>query len=311
MKLKSFLSLVRIPTVFSSMSNAYAGYFIAGGRTFSPQLGAGIAAAALFIMAGMALNDVADKEVDAKERPNRPIPSGAIPLGTAWGLSLGMMALGLGLLWFANPVSVSVGGALCLAIFAYNFALKGGWAGPAAMGLCRALNLLTGMSLTWAALPHPATLPLPAWLALASLWAYIALVTFLARDEVGGNSRRRSLLFLSGVGLWFIAWLIAALIGFRTERIIRPMSPMNPMSPILLMTLPWLGLALFLRKPLRNLATDPSPKHTGQMVGGMLRMVPLVDVLAMLANSVPPEFSLVGALWIVPAFAVGKWFYST
>jgi 4-hydroxybenzoate polyprenyltransferase len=296
---KAFLSLVRIPTVFSSMSNAYAGYFLAGGRTFSPQLAAGIVAAALFIMAGMALNDVADKDVDAKERPNRPIPSGAIPLGTAWGLSLGMMALGLGLLWFANPVSVGVGAALCLAIFAYNFALKRiwrGWAGPAAMGLCRALNLLTGMSLTWVALPRPSALPLPAWVALASLWAYIALVTFLARDEVGGNSRRRSVLFLSGVGLWFIAWCAAALIWFRTES---------------LLALPWLGLAFFLRKPLRNLATDPSPKHTGQMVGAMLRMVPLVDVLAMLANSVPPEYALAGALWIVPAFAVGKWFYST
>jgi hypothetical protein len=295
-KLRSFLSLVRIPTVFSSMSNAYAGYFLAGGRTFSPQLAAGIVAAALFIMAGMALNDVADKDVDAKERPNRPIPSGAIPLGTAWGLSLGMMALGLGLLWFANPVSVGVGAALCLAIFAYNFALKGGWAGPAAMGLCRALNLLTGMSLTWAALPHPATIALPAWIALASLWAYIALVTFLARDEVGGNSRRRSVLFLSGLGLWFMAWCAADLTWFRSQ---------------ILMVLPWLGLALFLRKPVRNLATDPSPKHTGQMVGAMLRMVPLVDVLAMLANSVPPEYALAGALWIVPAFAVGKWFYST
>jgi 4-hydroxybenzoate polyprenyltransferase len=272
-KPKDFLSLVRIPTVFSSMSNAYAGYFLAGGRALSPQLAAGIAAAALFIMAGMALNDVADKDVDAKERPNRPIPSGAIPLRTAWGLSLGMMALGLGLKRVA-----------------------GSWAGPVSMGLCRALNLLTGMSLTWASLPHPSSIPFPAWIAIGSLWAYIALVTFLARDEVGGNSRRRSVIYLSGVALWFLTWAGAAILWFRAES---------------LMALAWLGLALFLRKPLRNLAADPSPKHTGQMVGAMLRMVPLVDVLAMFANGVPPEYALAGALWIVPAFAVGKWFYST
>jgi 4-hydroxybenzoate polyprenyltransferase len=293
---KAFLALVRIPTVFSSMSNAYAGYFIGGGRGVSPPLIEGILAAALFIMAGMALNDVADKDVDARERPDRPIPSGAVPLGLAWGLSLAMMAAGLVLLWLANPVSVFAGAALCLCILAYNFALKGTALGPAAMGLCRALNLLTGMSLSWSAIPHPASLPKPVWIALISLWGYIALVTFLARDEVGGNSRKRSRLFLAGLALWFIGWSAAAFTWFRPETFL-------PVA--------WLALALLLRAPLRNLAADPSPKHTGQMVGGMLRLVPLVDVLAMLANQVPPEFALAGALWILPAFAVGKWFYST
>ncbi|HKP96574.1 MAG TPA: UbiA family prenyltransferase [Fibrobacteria bacterium] len=296
MKPKAFLALVRIPTVFSSMSNAYAGYFIGGGRALTPALAGGAAAAALFIMAGMALNDVADKDVDARERPTRPIPSGAVPPGQAWGLSLAMMALGLALLFLANPVSSAVGAALCLCIFAYNFLLKGTALGPAAMGLCRALNLLTGMSLAWSGLPLTASFPKAVWLALFSLWAYIALVTFLARDEVGGNSRRRAVLFLGGLALWFIAWSAAAFKWFRAENFL---------------ALAWLALAMFLRGPLRNLATDPSPKHTGRMVGAMLRLVPLVDVLAMLANQVPPAYALAGALWILPAYAVGKWFYST
>lgn len=296
MKPKAFLALVRIPTVFSSMSNAYAGYFLAGGRDLSPHLVEGILAAALFIMAGMALNDVADKDVDARERPTRPIPSGAIPLGQAWGASLAMMGLGLVLLFLANPISALVGAALCACIFSYNFLLKGTALGPAAMGLCRAFNLLTGISLTGSGFPHPLDLPKPVWLALFSLWAYIALVTFLARDEVGGNSRKRSILFLGGLALWFLGWSLAAFRWFRTESFL---------------ALAWLGLAMLLRGPLRNLATDPSPKHTGRMVGAMLRLVPLVDVLAMLANQVPPAYALAGALWIVPAYAVGKWFYST
>jgi 4-hydroxybenzoate polyprenyltransferase len=216
-KARAFLSLVRIPTVFSSMGNAYAGYFLAGGRELSPRLVAGILAAGLFIMAGMALNDVADKDVDARERPDRPIPSGAIPLGTAWALSLVMMAAGLGLLLWANPLSALVAAGLCLAIFAYNFLLKGTALGPMAMGLCRALNLLTGISLAWTAFPHPSTLPKPMWMALLSLWAYIALVTFLARDEVGGNTRRRLGLFLAGLAAWFIAWPVAGLTWFRSE----------------------------------------------------------------------------------------------
>jgi 4-hydroxybenzoate polyprenyltransferase len=296
MKPKAFLSLVRIPTVFSSMSNAYAGCFIGGGRSFSPALGLGVAAAALFIMAGMALNDVADKDVDARERPNRPIPSGAVGLGTAWILSLGMMAVGLILLAFTNPISALVGLGLCAAIFAYNFLLKGTALGPASMGLCRLLNLLVGITLSWTAWPRLSSLPPTIGLALFSIWAYIALVTYLARDEVGGNSRARSRIFFAGLAAWFIFWSAAAFSWFR----------MQIQLPIV-----WMGLVMMLRFPLGNLAKDPSPKHTGQMVGTMLRIVPLVDVMAMLANHVPPGPALAGALWILPAFAVGKLFYST
>ncbi len=296
MQPKAFLSLVRIPTVFSSMSNVYAGYFIGGGRAFTPALGLGLAAAALFIMAGMALNDVADKDVDARERPSRPIPSGAIGLGTAWILSLTMMAAGLVLLGLANPLSAVMGVALCLAIFSYNFVLKGSALGPVAMGLCRLLNVLTGITLTWSAWPSISSLPKPMGLALLSIWAYIALVTYLARDEVDGNSRRRTHLFLAGMGGWFILWSVTAFLWYRYEYYL-------PMV--------WLALAMLLRFPIRDLARDPSPKNTGKMIGLLLRLVPLVDVMAMIANHVPLMPALAGALWIVPAYVVGKLFYST
>ena len=276
------------------MSNAYAGWWIGGGRGLDRPLWTGVAAAALFIMAGMALNDVADKDVDARERPGRPIPSGAISAGAAWALSLGMMALGLGLLATVHFLSVLCGLGLCAAIFAYNFLLKGGPMGPAAMGLCRALNLLTGMSLAWEA--WPSTWPRSVLLALVSLWAYIALVTFLARDEVGGNTRRRATLFLTGAGLWFAGWAAAAITWFRTEYAL---------------ALAWLALALSLRTPLRVLAADPSPRNTGKTVGLMLRCVPLVDVAAMFANHVRWQYAAAGVFWILPAFFAGKWFYST
>ena len=296
MKPKAFLALVRIPTVFSSMSNAYAGYLLGGGRGLSLALGLGIAAAALFIMAGMALNDVADAEVDRRERPARPIPSGAVSLAQAWALSLGMMAAGLVLLWLANPLSTAVGVALCLAIFAYNFMLKGTALGPASMGLCRMLNLLAGISLAWKAWPDPRALPITVYLALFSLWAYIALVTFLARDEVGGNSKVRSRLFLAGMAAWFLGWTGAAVLWVKT----------GPALPAV-----WAALALFLKRPLTALASEPSPRHTGQMVGALLRLVPMVDVMAMLAGGVPLPWALAGLLWILPAYLVGRIFYST
>lgn len=299
--LKAFLSLVRIPTVFSSMSNAYAGYFIAGGRDFGPPLWFGAAAAAFFIMAGMALNDVADKDVDARERPDRPIPSGAIGLGTAWTLSLAFMGFGLLLQGLGNPLTPWVGAALGAAIFLYNFALKATWLGPASMGLCRLLNLLAGMSLAWDHWPAWDSLPAAVPGTLFSLWAYIALVTYLARDEVGGNSRRRARVFLGGITAWFMAWSFAIWLGMGPGRSV----------PVMAMGAAWILHVGLLLGPFRALARDPSPRNTGKTVGAMLRTVPLADVLAMLAAGAPLIAALPGVLWILPAWVAGRLFYST
>jgi UbiA prenyltransferase family len=299
--LKAYLSLVRIPTVFSSMSNAYAGWFIAGGEGFGPALWLGVAAAACFIMAGMALNDIADKDVDAKERPNRPIPSGAIGLGVAWTLSLAFMGIGLSLQWLANPISAFVGAALCAAIFLYNFALKATWIGPASMGLCRLLNLLAGMSLAWDRWPSWSALPAAVPGSLFALWAYIALVTYLARDEVGGNSRLRARVFLGGITSWFTAWSFAIWLGMGPGQSLR----------VLAMGVAWTLHVCLLLAPFRALSRDPSPRNTGKTVGALLRTVPLADVLAMLAAGAPLIAALPGVLWILPAWVVGKLFYST
>src|SRR3989338_1204784 len=112
-----------------------------GGKAGAAALLLGMAASGLYLMAGMALNDIADYRVDKVERPGRPLPSGSVPKPAAWILSLVMLAGGLLCQWVASPVAAVVGFALILCIFAYNFLLKQTILGPAAMGLCRLLNL--------------------------------------------------------------------------------------------------------------------------------------------------------------------------
>ena len=80
---------------------------------------------------------------------------------------------------------------------------------------------------------------------------------------------------------------------------------------ILAMGAVWLIHLLFLLRPFRDLARDPSPRHTGRTIGAMLRTVPLADVLAMLAAGAPLIAALPGMLWILPAWLVGRLFYST
>ncbi len=298
MKAKDFFQLVRIPTVFSSLSNVYAGFWIGGGVAGVKSLLLGLVAAGLYLMAGMALNDIADFKVDKAERPNRPLPSGAISLSTAWTLSIGMMVLGLVCQGFANPVAACVGVLLIIAIFVYNFLLKGTFLGPVSMGTCRALNLLGGIALCADGTTDLFFLPFRAKWALASLGFYIACVTFLARDEVGGNSLRRVRVFFAGLVVWVFAWIGIALGHF------------SPLS-ILLLAVLFLHLK-FLFNPLRNLWRQPaSPPATGKSIGALLRTLPFTDVLAMLVMHVTWPFALLGLLWMLPGPFLAKRFYST
>lgn len=309
--LRAFFAWVRIPTVFSSLGNAYAGWWL-GGSTDITFLVLGMLAAGLFLMAGMGLNDIADYKVDQVERPKRPLPSGAIRLPQAWMMSLGMLAVGLGLQALVNWRALAVGGALVAAIFLYNFVLKGTWAGPLAMGLCRALNVLAGMALNWvsgwglagsggedlpgAPLSLDLNLPLGAQVALLSLGLYIAAVTYLARDEVQGNSRARVRTFLFFFGLWIGAWVA---LGWRGLA-------------------PWWGvmatlaaLIALIGQPLGALWHKPSPAHTGRMVGSLLRGIPLVDMLGLWAGGLPWHVVLSMAVFMVPGPLLMKKFYST
>ena len=53
-------------------------------------LGAGLA----FYAAGMVLNDVFDVALDRRERPERPLPSGTIAVGTAAAVGRGLLTVG-------------------------------------------------------------------------------------------------------------------------------------------------------------------------------------------------------------------------
>ncbi len=297
MTAKAFFSLVRIPTAFSSMSNIYAGYLIGGGR-LSWELLLGLFAGAFFIMGGMALNDVADAKVDARERPSRPIPSGAISRAGALRLSLALLFSGTVLIAIANPLALIPAAALIGCIALYNFIFKGGPLGPLSMGACRACNLATGIVLTWETWPQYFGFNTGIAFALVSLASYIMLVTYLAHEEVRGTSWRRLRVFLGGLTLWGLGWLSFSVFMLEGE---------YALYAIMVMA----AIFAALYRPLRALSAQPSPKNTGKTVGSMLRLIPLIDVLAMLANLVAVPWALLGLLWILPGYFIGRYFYST
>lgn len=175
--LRDLVELVRAPAALSVPGDALAGAAASGG--LRPRT-AGLAAASVCLYwAGMAANDWADRELDAEERPERPIPSGRVAPSTAFRVAAGLTAAGVvfaGLAGGRRALAVAV--PLAGAVWAYDTILKDTAAGPAAMAACRGLDVLLGAS---AGRLRGAMVP------ALTVAAHTYTVTALSRREVDGG----------------------------------------------------------------------------------------------------------------------------
>nr|AGS49453.1 FIG00557539: hypothetical protein [uncultured bacterium esnapd5.2] len=172
--------LVRAPAALSVPGDVLAGA-AAAGSPLRPCLFGMAGSSVCLYWAGMALNDYADRELDAVERPERPIPGGAVTPAAALVIAGALTSAGLGLAVLARGRR-GLATALPLAgvVWAYDLALKPTRAGAAAMATARALNVLTGAG------PGGLRRALPA---AATVGLHTGMVTRLSRYEVGGAPR--------------------------------------------------------------------------------------------------------------------------
>ncbi|MFV2095324.1 SCO3242 family prenyltransferase [Micromonospora sp. LOL_014] len=188
-QLSDLAELVRAPAALSVPGDVVAGAAAAGG--LGPRT-AGLAGASVCLYwAGMAANDWADRELDAVERPQRPIPSGRVTPGAALGVAAGLTTAGLALTAVTGGRrALAVGVPLTAAIWAYDLWAKNTPAGPAVMAACRGLDVLLGSAGT-----GRTRAALPAALAVA---AHTYTVTELSRSEVSGADPRLPAATLAG-----------------------------------------------------------------------------------------------------------------
>src|SRR4029453_17931130 len=88
---------------------------------------------------GMYLNDAFDREIDRRERPGRPIPSGEIATSTVFGAGFGMLGGGVSIMVLLGWKPGLAGAALAGAVLVYDLDHKGNRFSPLVRGLCRAL----------------------------------------------------------------------------------------------------------------------------------------------------------------------------
>ncbi|WP_246260573.1 SCO3242 family prenyltransferase [Cellulomonas taurus] len=174
-----YLELVRAPAVLTVLGDTVAGGSAAG-HAWTPRRAVLPVASACLYSGGMALNDWADRELDAAERPERPIPSGRITPERALAVAGGLGVAGLALAAVGGGRrSLAVAVPLAAGVWLYDAVLKDSPAGPVAMAACRGLDVLMGAGV--GRLRAAAS-------AAATIAAHTAGVTWLSRGEVHGTS---------------------------------------------------------------------------------------------------------------------------
>lgn len=177
--LHDHLDLVRAPAVLSVVGDTLAGA-AAAGHALTPRRALLPLASACLYAGGMALNDYADRDLDAVERPERPIPSGRISEGRALQVAVGLTAAGVGLAAAGGGArALAVAVPLAASVWTYDTVAKEHAVGPVVMAACRGLDVLLG-----AGVGHlRAALP-----AAAGMAVHTAGVTFVSRGEVHGTT---------------------------------------------------------------------------------------------------------------------------
>ncbi|GHF04624.1 transferase [Streptomyces spiralis] len=176
-RLRDLTELVRAPAALTVPGDVLAGAAAAGRR---PDLSTAVLAASSVCLywAGMALNDWADRDLDAVERPERPIPSGRVAAPVALGTAVALTTASLGLAAAADGRrALGVAVPLAATVWAYDLWAKPRPVGPAVMAAARGLDVLLGARAgrTRSALPAAATVA-----------GHILAVTALSRAEVTG-----------------------------------------------------------------------------------------------------------------------------
>lgn len=206
-KFSAWLQLARISNLPTVFSNVLVGAAMASTSHAPdwPQVLLTITAVSLFYVGGMALNDLMDRNIDRAERPQRPIPSGALSVLEVGTFVALCFTLGFGIIQFTAPFSLVPAVALIVSIILYNLLHKR-WTGSLIfMGLCRAMVYFVGACAMAQPVPTEATyyqiasFSLRLFIAAALLALYIIALTLVAQKEVSG-------------GLGFRRWLAATLV---------------------------------------------------------------------------------------------------
>ena len=196
-RLWAYLQMMRPANIVTAWADILAGFAASGavGLLNIQVLGWLLLATTGLYGGGIVLNDVFDAELDAKERPERPIPSGRASRQGATLLGSALLVTGVVAAAQVSLLSATLACGIALAATLYDAVGKHHpILGPVNMGACRGGNLLLGISAV------PAMIGEHWFLAVIPI-IYIAAVTTISRGEVHGAKNITGTIALLLIGL--------------------------------------------------------------------------------------------------------------
>jgi 4-hydroxybenzoate polyprenyltransferase len=304
--IRPWLELLRLPNVFTAVADVLMGYLFTHALAvptlrLPAEFWCLVASSCLLYSAGMVLNDVYDYEVDTRQRPHRPLPSGRVLLTQArlfgillllGGTAMGFAAVALSGQWRPGIVALLLAAAVVL----YDRVLKQTPIAPLVMGSCRFLNVLLGMSVA-------ATAWLPVhWIVAGGIAVYITGVTWFARTEARQSNRWQlaagTVVMASGIAL--LAW--------------HPWSIDEASRPAFIDERRWILVWSLVGAMIawRCLAAvfDPSPGHVQYAVKNCIFSLIVLDAL-IVYGSRGMWWAVAVLLLLAPTMYLGRWIYST
>lgn len=282
------MQLMRLPAVFTTWSNIVAAHLVASGGAFHwHYLVWTLLASTGIYLAGMILNDCFDLGEDRCERPNRPLPSGAVSMPLAWTLGFGLILAGLGAAYVAGDQALMWAFPLAGLVLLYDGRLKHGVLSEISMAGCRYLNWIMGMSVV----------PLGGldWLIPLPIFLYTLSLTILSGAEVSGGNRTRIHLCMAGMVLAGLSIAALPLLGVLNQ-------------PLALLAA-GVGLGLLIHK-LLQVSRTPTPAFIqAAMKMLIIGIIPLDALLLATAGQVIAALALL--LLLLPSKWLARQIYIT
>jgi 4-hydroxybenzoate polyprenyltransferase len=221
-KIKAYLQLARPANIVTAIADIWAGFAVTGGalvlitdqRTllsspvFQDLLWLTLSTIGLY-GGGVAFNDFFDADLDAKERPERPIPSGRVSKTNAGWMAFTLLVVGVLAALQVGQISGLIALVIALLAVLYDY-----WGkhqsiiGPINMGLCRAGNLILGIS------AFPVMLKSYWFLGFIPL-VFVAAITMISRGEVHGKNKNA---LMGGFSLYILIITALFVLGFHEEK---------------------------------------------------------------------------------------------
>jgi 4-hydroxybenzoate polyprenyltransferase len=295
--IRDYLILIRIPNLFTTPSNVIVGFsqlVLLNNANWATLLIL-ILTSLLLYTAGIVLNDYIDRQIDRRERPNRPLPSGRISTRSALIFVLVAMLASVLAAAYVSPFTLIIVLTIIGTIITYDCWLKTSNFGPMVMALSRVFNIVLGFS-PLLLLPFSNQNDLiRITVILVSMFIYIFTISYLSKFETGAPIKKINYTFamLSISSIAFVLVLFTITGYFKVD---------------LLFILPiFIGMLII---TFGNRFARFGANEAGQIVRNLVLSIIILDSL-FVSGSIGLVYGLSILLFLIPAIILSRRFYVT